>query len=101
MTLQFGLLGPLAVWSDDELIEVRGAKRRGLLAYLLAHAGEPQPLDRIVDALWAGSPSRGSDATVKTYVSQLRKLFASNGAGAQVALRPGGYALEFDPSALD
>ncbi len=101
MTFQFGLLGPLAVRSDGELIEVRGAKRRGLLAYLLAHAGEPQPLDRIVDALWAGSPTRGSDSTVKTYVSQLRKLFGSDAAGVQLALRPGGYALEFEPSALD
>jgi len=99
VTLQFGLLGPLAVWSDGDVIEVRGAKRRGLLAYLLVHAGEPQPLDRIVDALWAGSPSRGADATIRTYISQLRKLLGSD--VVQLALRPGGYALEFEPRALD
>ena len=77
MTLQFGVLGPLAVWSDGEAVEIKGAKRRGLLAYLLAHAGEPQPLDRIVEALWGDAASRSSEATVQTYVSQLRKLFGS------------------------
>jgi len=66
MVVQFGVLGPLAVWSDGEPIDVKGAKRRGLLAYLLAHAGEPQPITRIVDALWGEQASPGSEATVQT-----------------------------------
>ncbi len=99
MTLQFGVLGPLSVWSDGEAIEIKGAKRRGLLAYLLAHAGEPQPLDRIVEALWGDAASAGSEATVQTYVSQLRKLFGPD--GPPLVHRAGGYALDLDPNALD
>ena len=99
MTLQFGVLGPLAVWSDGEAVEITGAKRRGLLAYLLAHAGEPQPLDRIVEALWGDAASRSSEATVQTYVSQLRKLFGSD--GPPLVHRAGGYVLDLNPNALD
>jgi predicted ATPase/DNA-binding SARP family transcriptional activator len=99
MTLEFGVLGPLMVWSDGEAVAITGAKRRGLLAYLLVHAGEPQPLDRIVDALWVGSPSRGAESTVQTYVSQLRKLFA--GDGVQLLHRAGGYVVDLDAGALD
>jgi predicted ATPase/DNA-binding SARP family transcriptional activator/class 3 adenylate cyclase len=99
MTLQFGVLGPLGVWSDGEAVALTGAKRRGLLAYLLAHAGEPQPLDRIVDALWGETATRGSEATVQTYVSQLRKLFGAD--GPPLAHRAGGYVLDLNPEALD
>src|SRR5690242_6994289 len=99
MVLQFGVLGPLAMWSEGEPVEVKGAKRRGLLAYLLAHAGEPQSLDRIVDALWGDAVTRGAEATVQTYVSQLRKLFGDD--GPPLEHRAGGYALDLTPDALD
>ena len=39
-------------------------------------AGVPQPLDRIVEELEPESGSSVSPATIQTYVSQLRKLFA-------------------------
>ena len=64
------------------------------IGYLLAHAGEPQPTTRIVDALWGEDASPGSEATVQTYVSQLRKLFASD--GPSLVYRAGGYVLELD-----
>jgi predicted ATPase/DNA-binding SARP family transcriptional activator len=99
MTLRFGVLGPLEVWSDGETLPVRGAKRRGLLAYLLVHAGEPQPLERIVDALWAQDASLRSGATVQTYVSQLRKLFGSDGPALEH--RAGGYVLDLKTDAMD
>jgi class 3 adenylate cyclase len=97
--LEFGVLGPLMVWADGEPLAVSGAKRRGVLAYLLAHAGEPQPLDRIVDALWGDSASSGAESTVQTYISQLRKLFGSD--GPQLVHRAGGYVIDVDPAALD
>src|SRR5579871_614670 len=99
MTLMFGLLGPLVVWSEGDAIDVKGPKRRALLAYLLVHAGEPQPLDRIVDALWFGSASRGADSTVQTYVSQLRKQFRPH--GVEVVHRAGGYVVDLEVAALD
>jgi predicted ATPase/class 3 adenylate cyclase len=91
--IQFGVLGPLEVRSSSTIIEVSGARRRALLAYLLVHAGVPQPLDRIVDALDASAD------TVQTYISQLRKLVGNDGAG--IVHRAGGYLLEFPSDALD
>jgi DNA-binding SARP family transcriptional activator len=99
MTLQFGVLGPLVVWTEGGAIEVKGAKGRCLLAYLLVHAGDPQPLERIVDALWSGSPSGGAESTVQRYVSRLRKELSSH--GLDLVRGAGGYLLEFDANGLD
>jgi predicted ATPase/DNA-binding SARP family transcriptional activator len=99
MTLRFGVLGPLELWSDGESIPLRGAKRRGLLAYLLAHTGEPQSADRIVDAVWGEGAAAGSEATVQTYASQLRKLFGEE--RRLLVHRAGGYVLDLDVDALD
>src|SRR6266576_636641 len=45
--LEFRILGPLDVVGPDGPEVVRGTKRRGLLAYLLVHAGEAVSLDRL------------------------------------------------------
>jgi hypothetical protein len=70
MTLQFGLLGPLVVWSGGGAIEVKGAKRRGPLAYLLVHAGHPPAVGSDRRRAVVGSPSRGAGSTVQTYLSR-------------------------------
>jgi predicted ATPase/class 3 adenylate cyclase len=102
MGLRFGVLGPLEVRSGTETIEVQGAKRRALLAYLLVNAGSPQPLDRVVDALGPEPEGSVSPATIQTYISQLRKLFgAAPGAEATLVHRSGGYLLEIGTDALD
>lgn len=67
-------------------LDVRGAKRRGLLAYLVTHAGQPMSADRLVDELWRDDGS-GAVRTVQTYVSQLRKLL--DGEGVRLDTRPG------------
>jgi predicted ATPase/class 3 adenylate cyclase len=102
MGLRFGVLGPLDVRSGTETIEVGGAKRRALLAYLLVHAGRPQPLDRLVDALGPEAEGGVSPATIQTYVSHLRKIFGAAADGeATLVHRAGGYLLEIPPDALD
>jgi predicted ATPase/class 3 adenylate cyclase len=71
-----------------------------LLAYLLVHAGAPQPLDRIVDAVWPGAESAGPAATVRTYVSHFRRAFRTDGE-VRLLYRAGGYALDLPQDALD
>jgi DNA-binding SARP family transcriptional activator len=58
--VEFGILGPLEVVGPDGPAVVRGAKRRGLLAYLLVHAGEAVSLDRLVEELWDEPSSSGA-----------------------------------------
>ncbi len=51
--MRFGVLGPLAVWTEDgTAVPVPEAKVRALLACLLTHRGEVVPADRIVDEVW-------------------------------------------------
>jgi DNA-binding SARP family transcriptional activator/pimeloyl-ACP methyl ester carboxylesterase len=97
----FRIMGSLEVTGASGPVTVGGVKRRALLAYLLAHAGEVVPRDRLVDDLWDQEPSAAAPHTVQTYVSQLRKLLAHHDGDAALVGRAGGYALELPPGALD
>jgi DNA-binding SARP family transcriptional activator/tetratricopeptide (TPR) repeat protein len=95
--MEFRILGPLEVISDDGPVEVRGAKPRGLLGLLLVHANEVVPPDRLIDDLWEGEPPRSATATLQTYVSQLRKLLPL----ASLRTRAAGYVLDVEPEEFD
>jgi DNA-binding SARP family transcriptional activator len=96
--MEFRILGRLEVVGPGGSVEVTGPKRRALLAYLLAHNGAVIPIDRIVDDLWDGSPSEGAVGTVRTYVSQLRKLLSADCA---IETHPSAYRLVLRAGALD
>jgi DNA-binding SARP family transcriptional activator len=98
--LDFGILGPLLVVGPDGPTPVRGSKRRGLLAYLLVHAGEAVSMDRVVEDLWAAESSSGARGTVQTYLSQLRKFFAVR-SDVTLETRPSGYVLDVSADHLD
>ncbi len=95
--LQFGILGPLAAWEEDQEVELGAPKQRALLAVLLLHAGETMSKEQIVDALWGKQPPQRPLKAIQVYVSQLRKRL---GDGVLVTRAPG-YALELEPGALD
>jgi predicted ATPase/DNA-binding SARP family transcriptional activator len=97
--MEFRILGSFEVLGTDGALDVRGAKRRGLLAYLVVHAGQPVSVDRLVEELWGERGSNGAARTVQTYVSQLRKLL--RGSEATLLSRPGGYVLEIGPADVD
>ncbi|MFC5749614.1 BTAD domain-containing putative transcriptional regulator [Actinomadura rugatobispora] len=95
--MRFGVLGPLAVWTDDgRPVHVPEPKVRALLADLLVARGRPVPSDRLVDDLWGERPPRNPTGTLQARISQLRAVLdgAEPGARALVAFRPPGYALE-------
>ncbi|WP_433333297.1 BTAD domain-containing putative transcriptional regulator [Spirillospora sp. CA-294931] len=98
--MRFGVLGPLAVWTDDgEPVAVPGLKVRALLADLLVNEGRPVPADRLIDDLWGDAPPKGNPpGALSAKVSQLRRVLEDAEAGARglVASRPAGYALQTD-----
>ena len=98
--LEFRILGPLEVVGPGGPTVVRGAKRRGLLAYLLVHANDAVSLDRLVDDLWDQRPSSGARGTVQSYVSAFRKLLA-NDDHVTLETRPTGYVLNLQTECLD
>jgi hypothetical protein len=96
---EFRILGPFEIVGPAGPADLRGAKRRGLLACLVVNAGQPMSSDQLVDELWGDAGSDDAARTVQTYVSQLRNLL--RGEAASLQTRPGGYVLEVDPAAVD
>ncbi|WP_409463688.1 BTAD domain-containing putative transcriptional regulator [Amycolatopsis sp. GA6-003] len=102
--MRFGILGPLAVSSDDgRPVRVPEAKVRTLLAVLLVHEGRPVSADRLADDLWGEQLPGNPVNTLQTKVSQLRRALerAEPGSGRALAYQPPGYVLRLDPEAVD
>ncbi|MGI5167109.1 BTAD domain-containing putative transcriptional regulator [Spirillospora sp. CA-253888] len=94
--MRFGVLGPLAVWTDDGTpVAVPGLKVRALLADLLLNEGRPVPADRLIDDLWGEALPGNPAGALSAKVSQLRRVLedAEPGARALVESRPAGYLL--------
>ena len=95
--MEFLVLGPLEVRRDGQPVEVRGSKRRALLALLVLHANEVVRSDRLVDELWGEKPPGNAPAALQNHVFRLRKDL-----GAEVLVtKPWGYVLRVDPDRID
>ena len=91
----FRLLGPVQAVAGDAAAELGGRMQRTLLALLLLEPGRPVPTDRLVDELWHGDPPARAEATLRSYVSRLRR------AGVHVDGGRGGYAVDAERGAID
>ncbi|CAL9465430.1 hypothetical protein SUDANB121_02738 [Nocardiopsis dassonvillei] len=102
--MRFGVLGPLAVWTDEgALVRVPEVKVRALLSALLMDPGRVVSADRLVRHLWGDHPPANPANTLQTKVSQLRRALerAEPGGRELVAHRPPGYALEVSAEGVD
>ena len=97
--MEFRILGSFEVVGSAGALELPGAKRWGLLACLVTHAGQPMSTDQLVEELRGDGGSAGAHRTVQTYVSPLRKLL--HGGSARLVSRPGGYLLDVDAADID
>ena len=62
VAMEFRILGSFEVVGSAGALDLRGAKRRGLLACLVVHAGQPMSTDRLVEELWGdGLRRRGAN----------------------------------------
>ncbi|MFI9403957.1 BTAD domain-containing putative transcriptional regulator [Nocardia sp. NPDC052316] len=94
--MRFGVLGPLAVWTDSGTpVPIPGTKVRALLADLLVNAGQPVSGDRLVDDIWADEPPGNPAGTLAAKASQLRRALedAEPGGRHLVVSPPPGYRL--------
>lgn len=95
--MDFRILGPLEVTGDDGPLSLPGGHgQRALLLYLLLHANEVVPTERLIDALWPAEPPATAQKMVQVYVSQLRKSL-----GDRLVTRPPGYVLELRDGEVD
>lgn len=97
--MEFRLLGPLEGEDRGVLLQFRGRHERALLAFLLLHAGQVVPPERLIELLWQGQPPAGAAHSLQTYVSRLRKTIGSD--GVAIEFQPTGYRLRARPEQLD
>jgi predicted ATPase/DNA-binding SARP family transcriptional activator len=96
---QFRILGSVEVADDGGVKDLGGLRERSLLARLLLAAGQVVSADRLADDLWAGEPPPHYMATLRVYISRLRRALGS-GSGA-VATSPPGYRIVLADGQLD
>jgi DNA-binding SARP family transcriptional activator len=88
--MNFGLLGPLSISTDEgKTVEIRGRKIRILAAVLLCHANQPVAAEALIDAIWGLTPPRQAAASLRVYVHHLRQAIGE----ARIDRRSEGYEL--------
>lgn len=97
--MEFGVLGPVAVWDDGPPILVGSGRQRFVLATLLLNAGRLTTTDRLVDALWDDPPTTAR-AQLHNLISNVRRRLRAAGDGL-IVTRPTGYELHLGEHGLD
>lgn len=97
MSVDFRILGPLEIATEDGLLMLpAGHGQRAVLLYLLLHANEIVPTERLIDALWPAEPPATAQKMVQGYVSQLRKSL-----GSRLVTQSPGYVLDVRDGEVD
>lgn len=96
--LEFRVLGPLEVVSDDGPIQLGGPKQRATLAILLLNANRVVSVERLADDLYAGETPVTAVNQVQRQISALRKVLGSSSA---IETRSPGYVIRLDPDQFD
>jgi YVTN family beta-propeller protein len=100
--VEFRILGSLEVSDGSDALPLHGPKERALLAYLLLHANEVVPTDRIIEDIWGDAPPRTVGSALHVYVSRLRKVVnENNGADTGLFREQTGYVLRIRDEQLD
>jgi DNA-binding SARP family transcriptional activator len=96
--MEFRILGSLEVVGDDGgALSVGGRRARMLLAALLLEPNRPVSVDRLLDAVWAGSPPASGAGALQVHVHALRRVLGSE----RIVTRAPGYAVVVQEGELD
>ncbi|WP_246486127.1 BTAD domain-containing putative transcriptional regulator [Kribbella qitaiheensis] len=96
--MQIGMLGAFEVRAGDGvLVDVPGARLRGLLIALALRPGQVVPKATLVDWIWGEQPPAEAANALQRLVSRLRKVLPEGSVEGQ----PDGYRLNIEPDAVD
>jgi len=101
MPIEFRILGPLEVSADGRVLQLGSHKQRAMLGLLLVHANETVARDRLIEELWAEAAPATVESALNVYLSRLRRLLESAGAGGVLGRQAHGYRLQVEPGQLD
>ncbi len=95
----FGILGPIEVVDNGQVVDLGGLRERTLLACLVLSANRIVSADRLADDLWSGHPPPHSAATLRVYIARLRRSLGN--AASALVTQPPGYRLDVAPGDID
>jgi DNA-binding SARP family transcriptional activator len=93
-------LGPLEVGGPGTGAALGGPRQRGVLALLVARAGQAASMDELIDGVWGEEPPASARKTVQGYLAVLRRAVGPLGVKIDSA-RSGAYALAIERSSID
>jgi predicted ATPase len=95
--VEFRILGSVEAESSGLAVDLGGLRDRTLLARLLLAVGQVVSADRLAEDLWAGEPPPHSMATLRVYISRLRRALGP--ARPRCSLSRPVYRLRLGPAA--
>ena len=95
--LDFRILGPLEVASDEGAIRLGGPKQRATLAILLLDANRAVSVERLADDLYAGAAPVTAVTQIQRQISDLRKVLPAS----VIETRAPGYVIRLSSEQLD
>jgi SARP family transcriptional regulator, regulator of embCAB operon len=84
--LAFGVLGPLQMRVAGTEVLLGPPKQRAVLAMLAIIRNRPVGIESLLGAAWGQCPPSGARASLRSYVSSLRRLIGTTGLDARTAL---------------
>ncbi|MEU9045305.1 MULTISPECIES: BTAD domain-containing putative transcriptional regulator [unclassified Kitasatospora] len=102
MPLSFAVLGALRVQRAGTALDLGTPRQRAVLAALLLRPDAVVTVDQLTDDLWGDRPPGSPVVTLRSYISQLRKLLEPVRETPTVLLsQAGGYRLAIDADRVD
>ena len=99
--VRFSVLGPVRAWRDGREVALGSPQQCAVLGLLLLGRGRPIGLEALVDQVWGDAAPVAARATVRTYLSRLRRALPALGDASLIESGRGGYALPVAAEALD
>jgi DNA-binding SARP family transcriptional activator len=94
--MEFRILGPLEIVGEHGPIRLHRGQEQALLAFMLLHANELLPSERLIDELWERPPPTAAKI-LQNSVSQLRRALGDD----RIETRAPGYVFHLRPDELD
>ncbi|MBC6461173.1 BTAD domain-containing putative transcriptional regulator [Actinomadura sp. HBU206391] len=99
--MRVGILGPLEVVANGEIVEIGGARVRTLLIRLAMDAGRVVTVESLARALWPeGGPANEAHA-LQSLVSRLRRALPDGVDGPVLLAAAAGYRLDLPADSVD
>ena len=97
--MRFALLGPVEVRGDEGPVEIRGTRRRTLLAVLLLHRDSAVSADRLGELVWGERPPTSATTSLYNQIMRLRQALGED--SDRIRAVPSGYLMHIEPGELD